>query len=163
MKKQRVPAIVKHNREVALKNLARNKKIFALAVSGMSDAKIADKMTKAGFPISDTQVHRIVTAALDHELELDKNQFRKMDLKRCTEILEALYPQKRNPEAAHALMRVIERRAKYAGVDAPIETKTDNTNTQVGPIVTIQRDLSKLTDEELATLEKIVRKLDGSS
>jgi hypothetical protein len=154
MKQHPVAAIQKHNKLVHAKNLPRNKMILDLRIAGMSEQAIADEMTSRGWPISDTSVHRIVCAALDREnklLDMKAEQLVRHELDRLDKMTASLFAQRNDPRVADTLLRIMERRAKYRGLDSPIKIDTMNTNKNVN-LGDANLDLSKLSDEKLEQL-----------
>jgi hypothetical protein len=158
-----VPAnIVRINQERKLHNAARNRRIVDLRIAGMSEQAIADAITadsKYG-SISDTQVHRIINAYLDREnkvLDSKYEQLRRIELKRLDQITMALFANRGIPEHANALLRIMDRRARLLGLDAPIKVDNVNKNEQIGE-VKHKIDWDKLPTEDLVKVIEILEK-----
>jgi hypothetical protein len=154
MKQNRVPAIQKRNKLVQAKNAPRNRMIVDLRIAGMSEAAIAEEMTKRGMPISDTSVHRIVCTALDREnklFDMKADQLVRHELNRLDKMTVSLFAQRNDPRVADTLLRIMERRAKYRGLDSPIKIDAMNINKNVN-MGDAKLDLSKLSDEKLEQL-----------
>jgi uncharacterized protein YerC len=149
--------IIKINEAAKLANRERNKKILELRIAGASERQIADEVG-----ISDTQVHRVLHSTIedmnkrmDHKAAIVK----RLELERLDRMTLALFGQRGDPRTADSLLRIMERRARYLGIDAP--TKIDTTTEQRGPVV-IKHDLSKLTVEELDALIPMLEKAEVS-
>ena len=144
----------KHNKRVAIKNGPRNKLIYDLRIAGMSEREIADEVTKRGTPVSDTTVHRIVCQALDRHnklMDMKAEQLVRQEMVRLDNLTAALYANRNDPRVADTLLRIMERRAKYRGLDSPIKIDAMNTNKNVN-MGDAKLDLSKLSDEKLEQL-----------
>ena len=148
-KDPRVPTKAK-----AIERKKRNKKIFDLRLAGASEAAIADVVG-----ISSVQVHRILHQYVDmlnKELCVDAAKVKRMELERLDAMMLALWSNKNDPRAGDTLLRIMERRARYLGIDMPV--KTENVNKQDGPIEH-KLDLKKATTEQLSTMEDILKQL----
>lgn len=98
----------------------------------------------ARLEVSHEQARRDVEAALAALVEDTKDsaeQLRQLELERLDMLTKALEPMAAvgNPGAVNSFLRVMERRAKLLGLDAPV--KQD-----------INLDVSKLTDDELRAI-----------
>jgi hypothetical protein len=67
-----------------------------------------------------------VMTALKKTLQEPADELRKLELERCDELLESLWDKRHNPTYTDRILRIMERRAKLLGLDAP--TKTDLTS-----------------------------------
>jgi hypothetical protein len=112
------------NRAQRLTAADRAENVTALAAQGHSVRAISAKMAQLGRPTSKTTVHRI----LERELSARRDQTqanvataRALDLVRIDRALVGLEPKiaKGDPRAVLALVRVLDRRAKLLGLDAP--------------------------------------------
>ena len=163
MKQNPVPAIQKHNKMVQAKNVSRNKMILDLRIAGMSEQAIADEMTAKGHPISDTSVHRIVRTALDREnrlLSLKQDQLLRHELDRLDKMTVALFANRNDPAVANALIKIMDRRAKYLGLDSPI--KIDANNKTTGEMKQ-SINFTQLSDDKLDQLLALVDEATKSS
>ena len=82
-------------------------------------------------------------------------ELRRLELERCDALQFKLWPQADNPRVADSILRVMERRAKLLGLDAP--TKVAQT-TPDGGTLPPALDLSKLTDGELEEMRRMYEK-----
>lgn len=105
--------------------------------------------------------HDYVTTALaevkEHSFELAQD-VRDMDLARLDAMLLALWPKRKEPRAADTLLRILERRAKLTGADAPVRWEGSGIG---GAPIAIQAgvgvwDLEKLTVEQLRELDRLM-------
>jgi hypothetical protein len=109
--------------------------------------------------LSTTRAYQLVRAGMDEvkaELKETALNLRQMELDRLDAIHFAHWPRRANPRNADVILRVMERRARLLGLDAPAkiaETIPEGKPSSWSP------DLSRLTDEELAQLEAIYTKL----
>ena len=137
-----------------LERQQRNQKIFEMRLAGASERAIAPH-----FNISSIQVHRILHQYVDmlnKELCVDAAKVKRMELERLDAMMLALWSNKNDPRAGDTLLRIMERRARYLGIDMPV--KTENVNKQDGPIEH-KLDLKKATTEQLSTMEDILKQL----
>jgi len=111
-----------------------------------------------GMGISKTRAYQLVTAALadlDEELKAMADGLRALELLRLDAIAYAHWERRDNPRNADVILKVMERRAKLLGLDAP--TKVAQT-TPDGDALPPALDLSKLTDAELAEMKRLYEK-----
>jgi hypothetical protein len=109
--------------------------------------------------LSTTRVYQLVRAGIDEinaELKETASDLRQMELDRLDAIHLAHWPHRANPRNAIVLLRICERRCRLLGLDAP--AKVAETTPQAEPLPW-SPDLSRLTDEELAQLDALYRKL----
>ena len=140
----------------AVARKTRNKKIFELRMAGASEASIADVVG-----LSAPRVHRILHEIIDNmnkTMEVRARHLLRMELERLDAMMLALWANKNDPRAGDTLLRIMERRAKYMGLDSP--TKIDQTNRQDGPIEH-KHDITKLSTADLDELERILGKAEG--
>jgi hypothetical protein len=163
MKKNSNPAMQKYNKMVQAKNGPRNRRILDLSIAGMSEREIADEITRDGRwgSISDTTAHRVVCAALDRENELlssKQDQLIRKELDRLDRMTVALFANRNDPRTADTMLRIMERRAKYLGLDSPI--KIDANNRSTGEMKhTI--DVSKIETPDLDAIIAILDKTEN--
>ena len=109
--------------------------------------------------ISEAQAHRDVHRMLDHLCEIERDtaeKIRRMEIMRLDSMLRGLWTsvEDGDPQAVTASLKVSERRAKLLGLDAP--SRQELTGRDGGPLATANVDLTKLSDEDLATLAQIL-------
>jgi len=163
MKQHPVPALQKHNKEVQARNIPRNKMILDLRIAGMSERDIAAEMAAKGYIISDTSVHRIVCTALDREnrlLSLKQDQLLRHELDRLDKMTVALFANRNDPAVANALIKIMDRRAKYLGLDSPIKIDANNRNTGE---MKQSINFTQLSDDKLDQLLALVDEATKSS
>ena len=129
------------------------------------------EMRKAGFTfrqiggqldINEAQAYRDLARILSDILELarpDAVALRTLELERLDDLQKTLWRQAKagNLGATDRLLRIMERRARLLGLDAP--TKEEHSGPGGGPIVIANAmDLSRLSDQELQSLERLVGK-----
>jgi len=135
----------------------RRDRALDLRIAGMSERAIAKELG-----ISNNRAHGLLEEA-DAQLKgscLEKAaQVRRIELERLDKLTAALFAQRQNPRAADSLLRIMERRAKLLGLDAP--TRQEIAGPDQGPIA-VKHDLTKLTVEELAELDAMLAKTEGA-
>lgn len=102
--------------------LERQRQALELRKSGITYEAIAAQLgyrTAAG-------AHKAVSTALKRTLQEPADDVRKIELERLDALLEDLWKKKDRPFVVDRILRVMERRAKLLGLDAP--TKTDLTS-----------------------------------
>lgn len=133
--------------------MARGKKSEARQINIEERRQQALDYRKAGYSyrdigarldVSHEQVRRDIEAALAALVDDTKDsagQLRQLELERLDMLTKALEPMAKvgNPGAVNSFLRVMERRAKLLGLDAPV--KQD-----------ISVDVTKLTDDELRAI-----------
>jgi hypothetical protein len=72
-------------------------------------------------------------------------ELRRIELERCDALTLKLWPQSDNPRVCDSILRIMERRAKLLGLDAP--AKAEISGADGGPI-----EVSSLTDAELEAI-----------
>jgi hypothetical protein len=123
---------------------ARQQTALELRTANHSYSVIGEKMG-----ISKSQAHRLVMdglADLDATVKEAAERLRALELLRCDALTLKLWPQSANPRVCDSILRIMERRAKLLGLDAPAKAEISGTT---GPI-----DVSTLSDAEL---EAIIR------
>jgi len=157
-KKHNNPAALAETKAVAIERKKRNKKILDLRIAGASEQTIADEVG-----CSDTTVHRVLHEIIEEmniKLYIKADVLKRMELERLDKITLALFANRNDPRTADTLLRVMERRSKYLGLDVPMQSEV--VTKQEGPIE-VKHDLTKLSLEELKSLRSIVAKTEGAA
>lgn len=106
-----------------------------LRKAGYTYAEIADDLE-----VSPYKAHKLVTRELEklnrHRAET-ADQILRLEVERCDAVLRELWPQRGVARVAEVLMKVMERKAKFLGLDKPLQIE------QVGRV-------EEMTDEDLA-------------
>lgn len=110
-----------------LKEAAAERRVRALE---LRKAGIGYRTIGAQLGVSEAQAHRDVQSALSalRELELaEADDLRRLELERLDDAMLAIYPQVKrgNHGAIDRLLRIMERRAKLTGIDAPARFKDE--------------------------------------
>lgn len=137
------------NQERRINALERQRRALELRLAGVSYATIAEQL---GYR-DGSGAHRAVASALKRTLQEPANAVRKLELERLDKLLFALWPSRNNPGIVDRILRIMERRAKLLGLDAPAKvSQTDPTGErEVEPVqVTVylpdnQRDPGAIT------------------
>ena len=98
--------------------LDRQIKALELRASGMRYQDIADKLgykTPGG-------AYKAVKSALIKTLREPADELRNLEVERLDALLIDLWPNKHKPIYTDRILRIMERRAKLLGLDAPIKT-----------------------------------------
>lgn len=133
-----------------IRNQAQVQQALELRTAGASYDAIGKSLK-----LSKTRAYELVMAGLaDMEASIRESaeRTRAVELRRCDSLLLSLWPQRANPRVTDSILRIMERRAKLLGLDAP--QKVAQTTPDGGPL-SPPLDLSKLTDEQLAALDSI--------
>lgn len=111
------------NRERELNALERQRQALELRKAGVPYAKIAEQLQYK----DRSSAFRSVQAALKKTLQEPADELRTLELERLDALMLALWPQARsgNQGAVDRVLRIMERRARLLGLDAP--TRTDLT------------------------------------
>jgi Ni,Fe-hydrogenase III large subunit len=119
------------NREQEVKAYERQKEALSLRLVGLSYDAIAERLGFANRSGS----FRAVQAALKKTLQEPADELRTLELERLDSMLLPLMAQakKGNQGAVDRVLRIMERRAKLLGLDAP--TKQEVTGKDGGPLV----------------------------
>lgn len=90
------------------------------------------------------------------ELGDEINRWRQQEVARCDALIQALWPNKSNPRHTDSINRIMERRARLLGVDAPV--KAEIAGRGGGPIgvAAMTFDPTKLTIEQLRQLDELL-------
>lgn len=118
------------NLDKQINALERTSRALELRKSGMTYALIADEL---GYK-STSGAHNAVTRALKKTLQDSSDEVRILEVERLDALLNGLWPRRHIPEYTDRILRVMDRRAKLLGLDAP--TRSDITSGgEVIPIV----------------------------
>lgn len=110
------------NQERQLDALTRQKQALELRMAGVPYADIAERL---GYK-DGSGAFRAVKTALKRTLQEPADGVREVELARLDKLMFALWPNRANPGVADRILRIMERRAKLLGLDAP--TRTDLTS-----------------------------------
>lgn len=137
----------------------REARAFELRRSGLSYRAIGRELG-----ISEAGAHAAVTRVLrrlSEKLAEDVPAVRRLELERLDHLLARLEAgiAVGDPGAITTALRIAERRAKITGIDAPTRTAIGGDAEGV-PIAMQAHDLTKLSDDELATLRGLVAKIE---
>ena len=127
---------------------AREKQAVSLRLSGMPYEEIAEIMGYSG----GAAVTNLVMRALKRDVVVDVNQVVNEDMKRLDKLIELLWPIVNNPpsewdfenmkprelevrssqwqSAVDRLLKILERRAKYTGADAPTKVEVKEVSSE---------------------------------
>jgi hypothetical protein len=127
-----------------------DKQLSALEMrkGGKTYAYIADQLgykTSAG-------AYRAVMTALKKTLQEPSDEVRTLELERLDDLIDALWEKRKQPQYTDRILRIMERRAKLLGLDAP--TRTDVTSAGQP----IKQDDNERFDRAISTLADAVRK-----
>ena len=119
------------NREQQVKAYERQKEALSLRLVGLSYDAIAERLEFA----NRSGAFRAVQAALKKTLQDPADELRTLELERLDSMLLPMMAQakKGNQGAVDRVLRIMERRAKLLGLDAP--TKQEITGSDGGPVV----------------------------
>lgn len=131
---------------------------LALRIAGASYRKIA-----ASLGISKSAAHEYTITAL-RELEAlnaeDAKELRRLECERLDAMLLKLWPQtstaKLSERTADTVLRIMERRSKLLGLDAPVDSRLGGLPGGVPIALSTEPDLSKLTFEQLQNLNHLL-------
>lgn len=111
-----------------------------------------------GMGISKTRAYQLVMAGmvdLDEELKDSADRLRTLELLRLDALQYAHWPNAHIPRHVDVILKVMERRAKLLGLDAPTKVVETTVN---GDALPPALDLSRLTDAELSELNRLYEK-----
>ena len=154
------------------KTTARIAEAVDKAVEAMELRKAGASFVQIGKQLgfSTQHAHRLVTkelARMNAELKEVAGDVTRLELERLDAMWLGLWTRARqgDDKAVVACLRIMERRAKILGIDAPL--RQELTGADGGPIQTVDVDLSGLSVAELKALtvmgEKIAQPLDSAS
>jgi hypothetical protein len=94
---------------------------YELRLQGKTLQQIAAIMTAEGCPMSKDTVDRRIKAEMKIRIEPLADELRALEMDRLDRYLDKLEPriEQGDDKAIHAAIRIMERRAKYLGLDAP--------------------------------------------
>jgi len=112
------------NQERAMNANERQRQALEYRKAGLSYAMIAERL---GYKTADG-AHKAVGTALRKTLQEPADDLRRLEVERLDRMLSAIWPQvvQGNQGGIDRALRIMERRAKLLGLDAP--TKTDVTS-----------------------------------
>jgi len=133
--------------------------VMDLRRAGASYVEISASLKTRNPPVvlSPQRCHAIVKAVLaemSERLADQADDLRAIEFQRLDAILLALWESRSDPRTADTILRIVERRAKMAGIDAPIRTETSGPGG--GPVA---YDLSAMTTEEVRQLIALYEKM----
>jgi hypothetical protein len=120
----------------------RTERALELRIAGKSLRYIA---TMLG--ISHQSVHELIQRAMSVKIDQPAAELRRLEVERLDAIFDALFEQRGHPETARTLVKVMERRAKLLGLDAP--TKTEITGILENPILD-RESVRRMAEEVVA-------------
>jgi hypothetical protein len=141
-------------RQKAGKKRIRNRALVQQALNLRTAGASYDAIGKS-LRLSKTRAYELVMdglAELEEKVKDSAINVRTLEVQRLDAIILSHWPTRHLWKSAEILIRVMERRAKLLGLDAPIKTAQ---TTPDGEALPPALDLSKLTDEQLAALDAI--------
>jgi hypothetical protein len=105
------------------KKRIKNREHLAQALGLRKAGASYDAIGKA-LGLSKTRAYQLVTAGLDEINETVRDEataVKRLELERCDDLLMALWPQRKNPRVVDSIIRVMDRRARLEGLDAPVK------------------------------------------
>ena len=133
-----------------IRNREQVQKALDLRKAGATYAEIASTLK-----LSRTRSYELVKeglAELGDVLKETANSVRELELGRLDALILIHWPQRKLWRSSEIILRVMERRARLLGLDAPQKVAQ---TTPDGDSLPPALDLSKLTDEQLAALDAI--------
>lgn len=131
-------------------------KALAMRLQGHSIAQIAEKLDLTSGRISQMLSERF--QIIRENSEQNAQTLYTMELSRLDALMLAQWPQRANAKNAQVLLNIMARRHALLGIDAPTKVDANVRNIDAGLSVGPQLDLSKLDDEEIMWLERIILK-----
>ena len=146
---------------VRLATMQRTEKAVALRLTGLLLREIGARLGVTRGRVS--QMINAYLAEVRGRTLMGAEQLLALELSRIDALLMALWPNRKLPKSASAILRVLERRHKLLGLDAPnrAELTSDDSAPTRNTDSTI--DVTKLNDEELSWLENILAKFESAS
>jgi hypothetical protein len=124
------------NGQRQVESIDRKKKALEMRIAGASYEAIAQEL---GYR-SRSGAYQAVMTALKRTLQEPANELRTLEVRRLDEMLADLWGKRKQPLVADRILRIMERRAKLLGLDAPTKwAPTDPTG---------EKEYIGLTDEE---------------
>ena len=107
------------NLDREIEALDKTSRALELRKGGATYASIASELgyTSAG------GAHNAVSRALKKTLKEPANEVRILELERLDALLGAMWPHKNRPEMLDRILKIMERRAKLLGLDAPTKSE----------------------------------------
>ena len=141
---------------VRLATQLRTDKAVALRLSGLTLREIGARLGVTRGRVSQMIIGRVAEV---RERSLDRaEQLLILELARLDALQVALWPNRKSPKAAGAIIHVIKRRCMLLGLAAPNRTGLAPIHGQPVPAKNTTIDLSRLSREELNWLETILTK-----
>lgn len=106
------------------RRIARRTRALELRIAGYTFAEAAKALTAEGFECSTVTAHKdvqIALAALEADSYNKGSRLKQLELARLDAQTKALWPARADAQSARVLVNVSARRAKLAGLDAPLE------------------------------------------
>jgi hypothetical protein len=125
---------------------AKTKRALELQIRGFSYSAISDQMISEGFEgISKTRAFQLVKAALEEAVADQKDAAKRLvalEMLRLDEMTKGLYVAARQgePPSVNSMLNVMDRRARYAGIDAPTKTESAVYGKEGVPAVAIKQE-----------------------
>lgn len=122
------------NQERQIKALERQKQALELRMAGVSYATIAEQLGYSDM----SGAHRAVGRALKRTLQEPADKLRELEAERLDKLLLGLWPSRTNLGVVDRILRIMERRAKLLGLDAPTKVaQTDPTGEHEAELVQV--------------------------
>lgn len=89
---------------------------------GKNYRQIAQEMGAKGGPSSHSRAHELVIEALADLREKCREaaaDIRDLEIQRCDAMIEALWPKINRPRVVDSILRIMDRKARFLGLDAP--------------------------------------------
>lgn len=127
----------KNTTTAATRRMYRQEKALELRRAGMAFSAIA-----AHIGISKSRAHELVCAGLEDardQIAATSNELRAEEVSRLDGMLEKVYPKAAQGDllAVDRVLKIMERRAKLLGLDAPIRTALQGGGDDAPPIATV--------------------------
>ncbi len=110
------------NQEREVKAIDRQLEALRMRTAGKSYPEIAESLGYA----SSSGAHKAVSTALRKTLQEPADEVRSIELERLDELLMGIWQYRMKPDYLDRVLKIMERRAKLLGLDAP--TKQDLTS-----------------------------------
>ncbi len=110
------------NQEREIKAIDKQLEALKMRIAGRSYADIAEALDYA----SRGSAHKAVATALRKTLQEPADEVRSLEIERLDELLMSIWQYRMKPDYLDRVLKIMERRAKLLGLDAP--TKQDLTS-----------------------------------
>jgi hypothetical protein len=110
------------NQERAVKAIDKQLEALRMRMAGKSYFDIAEALGYAGW----SGAHKAVSAGLKKTLQEPADEVRRLEIERLDNLLESIWQYRMKPDYLDRILKIMERRAKLLGLDAP--TKQDVTS-----------------------------------